>query len=280
MRVSFLIECLTTLIMISAVHCELPSYRSTLNETQNMILDQMFENFSKQEYNETMSTNNTEIEVAGSTVTYNYCVGGFLLALSAARGQAGNKIENLIDTCNWTAESANGRKCAKHAVEAAGAIGLTWMVGASINGRTVVSRILGQVSQMNELTGNQELGNLARRDLDTNGSKGCVNCNSCPRDLVNTAGDTGVTFSNSDYGLITTCESSCQISQVNSEVSEVLGKMATDVINQKLTDVQYTVTLPNKKAVTRCNIFIAERPQPPCPKTVTGKGCQTKIRGC
>lgn len=267
MRINILAVCFTVLTTITTVNCELKNYRSTLGQSQNEMLDQMLENFGRQNYEESVNVSTTEIRPLASRVTYNYCVGGFILALNAYQGSVNSQVEKIIDTCNWNNEQANGRDCARHVIEASGAIGLTWLAGASINGRTIVSRIYGHVSQMNELTGNQEIGNLAKRD-------------SCPRDLVNTADDIGVTFSNPNYGVITTCESSCQISQVSSIVSEVLGKMANDVVNQNLNDIQYTIALPNKKAVARCNIYISTRPQPPCPRTVTGKGCQTKLRGC
>lgn len=269
MKINIQTTCLMALVMAVLVHCGLPSYRSTLDQSQNRMLDQMFEDFSKQSYEETLNASTPEVEVQSlrSRISYNYCAGGFILALNAYTGGTGDQIEKIFDTCYWGSEQVSGRKCAKHLLEASGAVGLTWLAGASIDGRTIVSRIYGQVSQMNELTGNQEIGNAAKRD-------------SCPRDLVNTADEIDVTFSNSNYGLITTCESSCQISQVTSAASEVLGKMAIDIVNQKLNDIQYTIALPNKKAVARCNMYLSTKPQPPCPRTVTGKGCQTKLRGC
>lgn len=54
--------------------------------------------------------------------------------------------------------------------------------------------------------------------------------------------------------------------------------MANFVVNRQLQDVQFTLTLPNKRTVARCNIFFpSQYLNNICPRKITGSGCQTHI---
>ncbi|RJE20295.1 hypothetical protein PHISCL_07380 [Aspergillus sclerotialis] len=199
-----------------------------------------------------------EALAAQQRVNFNFRNAAFLLAgYGLTRGS--ENVKGMVANCRSKDFKEQG-ECAKHAVEAASALTFVWLGSSGVNGRQAVEVSQGVMNVMNELTGNQ-----VKRD-------------SCPVHEVSTDADLKVNFGDTVFGVMVSCESGCEVSQAGSTMSEVLGQMANFVINRQLQDVQFTVTLPNKRTVARCNIFFpGQYINDICPRKITGSGCQTHI---
>ena len=196
---------------------------------------------------------------------YSWAYAGTALAGYLSTG-GGNKAKNLMTYCHWNEEPNNRPECVKHIVESVGALLLSGMAGNGEVRDLAVGIVQGAQTTANDYNNGDNTSGNQKRDQP------CVNNNVDIYDKIRAQ------IIKIGQGVKVSCRSACQINQMRSELSALLGQFANFFVNNNAHSAQFTLVDKDSRAIARCGVKVLEQGKFPCVGAIDDGQCKTNIK--
>lgn len=197
---------------------------------------------------------------------FSWAFSGTALAGYMATG-GGNQAKNLIKYCHWKEHpNKQNADCVKHIIESLGAVILSGMAGRNEVRDLAVGLIQGEQTTANDYNSGDKTPGNEKRDQP------CVNNNVDVYDKIEAQ------IIKIGEGIKVSCRSACQIKQMRSELSALLGQFANFVVNNNAHSAQFTLVDKDSRAIARCGVKILEQGKFPCVGAIDDGQCKTDIK--